>query len=619
MPDKHYYLGPWRWVTEEGGEGFAPPEGVVGLVDLASLPQQSVGGSDRPLGFFATADAISLPSEYTLLGTGDLRELPSSGKMADACESLAGYRPQGDTLLAFLWDLLTAGTDPLGDDRCKPLIPTHRSVLELHLGGHSLVQAETFRWGVHPHTNRVQAVLQADFARLHKEFHDAADAIRGRNPDRAKRYEDQPLKVLDALCEKYRLDKRDPDLWRQLIPANLREHVEGPKPHETVIADTFNRADGALGSSSEGWSWGTVGGTTALQIVSNQASTPTTANGTGERRADFDLSSDDHFSQAVLVAGGGTNDFAGVICRVFHTSGTRTYYVAEKNGTNVFNLRKRVSGTSTLLRADTPTQGVPVTMRVDADGSSVSHYVGGTLLGASTDTAITGFLRCGIQPGFNTSGVQTFDNFEAGDLAGGATYNETGSGNITIGGSAAVQVTYSPAASGGASVSGSALPQVTSSQTGAGGAVLGGTSLVEATYNPAASGGVTIAGTASLGNLEFSEVGSGGAVLAGAADVQQTSSLAGSGGAVLSGTAGVQYIASVLGSGGAVLGGVAIVSALYGVEASGGLVMGGEALVADFISIAKFPGAVRIDVVGPRKVIVSRVGPGKVTVSRRTL
>jgi hypothetical protein len=275
------------------------------------------------------------------------------------------------------------------------------------------------------------------------------------------------------------------------------------------------------------------------------------------------------------------------------------------------------------------------------------------------------------------------------DAGGGTAYNETGAGNITIGGSAAVQVTYSPAASGGASLGGSALPQVTNSQagaggivtggaavvqatynpaaaggavlagagqvqvvygpeaaggvviggaaelgaseyseTGSGGAVLGGSSLVQATYSPAASGGVVIAGSASLGNQEFNETGSGGAAVGGAADVQRTSSLTGAGGVILSGTAAIAYVANVLASGGAAISGVAIVSAEYGIVGEGGVVLGGVALVADFISVAKFPGAVRIDrvglismveLVGPRTVRVSRMGPGKVTVSRRTL
>jgi hypothetical protein len=359
-----------------------------------------------------------------------------------------------------------------------------------------------------------------------------------------------------------------------------------------------------------------------------------------------------------------------------------------------------------------------------SDGTTQRLYINGREVssGASDSIAVPGDLRLANRAGLDRSFVSQLDDatvwlrmlsaaealadWETSqlpydptlnwrrpasifDMGGGASYNETGAGNITLGGSASVQVTYSPAASGGAILGGSALPQVTSSQsgagglvaggaasvqatyspaaagglaasgtasvqatyspaaaggvviggaadlgaaeyteTGSGGAALGGTALVQAEYSPAASGGVVIGGAADLGNQEFNEVASGGLVASGSADVQQTSSLAGSGGLILSGTAGVEYIASVLGSGGASLGGVAIVSASYALEASGGVVLGGTALVADFISIAKFPGAVRIErvgpvcsveMVGPRSVLVSRVGPGKVTVSRRTL
>src|SRR5690606_29965122 len=103
-------------------------------------------------------------------------------------------------------------------------------------------------------------------------------------------------RVLDYWCEKHRLNgDRD---WEQLVPSDLRRHVEGRLRHETVVSDDFNRSDGSLGSSSEGWSWAEVAG--SWSIASNVATQSTTASA-GAARAEFDLSSDDHESSVDIV------------------------------------------------------------------------------------------------------------------------------------------------------------------------------------------------------------------------------------------------------------------------------------------------------------------------------
>ena len=79
-----YSLGPWTWTDD----GWVPPAGLIGGVDLGSLPDQATPGADRPVGFFATE--AQLPGEYALLGIGDLRELNATGLMRSAFESAIG-------------------------------------------------------------------------------------------------------------------------------------------------------------------------------------------------------------------------------------------------------------------------------------------------------------------------------------------------------------------------------------------------------------------------------------------------------------------------------------------------------------------------------------------------
>src|SRR5690606_11362738 len=113
--------------------------------------------------------------------------------------------------------------------------------LDLHFGGHSLVKRERFRFGVHPHTAKIEALLQRDFRRLF----DATE--RSGLRDRAHH-----RRVLDYWIDKYRLDKQDRESWGRLIPSDLRQHVEGPIKHETTVSDDFNRANQQLGAS-ENW------------------------------------------------------------------------------------------------------------------------------------------------------------------------------------------------------------------------------------------------------------------------------------------------------------------------------------------------------------------------------
>src|SRR4051812_43508253 len=108
----NYYLGPWAWRDDPVDPHWESPTGCVGCVDLASTPQLLVPiGAPRSVGFFACASL--LPSEYTLLGQGDCRDLKGNAALASAWKAATGFQPDvSGTLADVLADHLMHGCDP---------------------------------------------------------------------------------------------------------------------------------------------------------------------------------------------------------------------------------------------------------------------------------------------------------------------------------------------------------------------------------------------------------------------------------------------------------------------------------------------------------------------------
>lgn len=391
---KQYYLGPWRFVTEDGMSYFAPPEGARGTIDFATIPEQSVGGSDRRIGFFALEGLIT-DAAYTHLGSGDLREMPSTQKMRDAFQSELGYLPSGDKLIDLVWDCLTSGSDPEGDERWKPLMPGTNRWLDLHLGGHSRIKSEPFEFGRHPHSNRVRDVLQRQFRQ------EMERASNGKSKDK-----EHHRRILDYWCEKYRCED-----WQQFVPADLRRHVPGRLKHATTITESFDTADSdTLGPDL---SWSELAGD--FDIVGNRARSGA-ASGTHLAQATSDLSSSDHYAQFAVYPVASSLDCAPAArCQ----SGPTAYIaiVRDVDLSNDARLFKLLTGTFTQLGttvSHSSSDGDVVQCK--ADGSSITHIVNGsTVIGPVSDTGISSGLRCGIWA--FEAGRGDIDNFEAADLA----------------------------------------------------------------------------------------------------------------------------------------------------------------------------------------------------------
>jgi hypothetical protein len=385
-----YALAPYTWVTAGTIAHWRQPAPAVGAVDLRPLAAQAAAGG-TPSGY-AFVPCLQSPGAVDLAAGLHMNGIDSTTGMRDAWESATGYRPVGATLTDLLWDQLTTGADPTGEAGPKPLMPGTDGQLKLFVGGHSLVKAERFAWGAHPHTNRVRDVLRRDFER---EWEQSGG-------------HDHCRRVLDFTCKKFKVDD-----WRDFVPARLHAHVPGRLPHATTITESFNQADSStLGPDL---SWTEILGD--VKTVSNKAVGHGSTENVG--RANSDLSSDDHYCQVVITnVSAGTSSNCGPMTRK-DSSATLTYYLAifERTG-DLWKSFKSVGGSFTNIGSNTNLAASESdTIKLETDGSNITRYRNGASQDATTDAAITGNLRCGFMC-YAADAIQA-DSFEAADLAAG--------------------------------------------------------------------------------------------------------------------------------------------------------------------------------------------------------
>ena len=149
----------------------------------------------------------------------------------------------------------------------------------------------------------------------------------------------------------------------------------------TTVSDSFDRANGALGSN-----WTTVSGTAAPQIVSDslQVGTASAVNSAYWSASTF---GNDQFAQASLPASSGTAYGPGIAVRL---SSTKGYFLWYGNSPNTVSLWKMSSSTSwTTLKQSGPLTISPTDVwRIQAVGSTISGYQNGNLVVQATDTSI---------------------------------------------------------------------------------------------------------------------------------------------------------------------------------------------------------------------------------------
>jgi len=402
MSNYVYAIGPWKWNASDAH--YAPPSGAVGALDFGTLPEQSVGGADRGRGLFWFPAGHDPGSEYVALATGDCREINSDGSLVSKFQSELGIAVAGERLVDLIFDGFVGGSDPTGEEAVKPLVPTMGGNLELWMPGHSRVKSERFAWGVHRHTDKLQTMLRKEFDGL------MIAAGKGELKD-----DKHHLRILDAYCDKYRVAD-----WKEFVDPKSKKDVPGRIKHETTITESFNTADsGTLGPDL---TWTEVLGTWG--IVSNKAEFAASQAILGSARAESDLSSSDHYAACDITYLDVANSNAQVRALARFNSSAATYYSSgpqynnSSGGTARHYTVKIVSGMSTTLFGPTgfTLPSLPVEIRTECNGSTISAHRGGSSVQSLTDTSITGNVRCGI--GAVTPGTAVnLDDFEAADLA----------------------------------------------------------------------------------------------------------------------------------------------------------------------------------------------------------
>lgn len=385
----HYELVPWSWSAGPGVPHWRLPVQGVGGVDLRSVPQMAAaGGAPQGFAFAACRQSAGGTALETAL---HMNGVAATTAMRDAWQAATGYRPAGDTLTDLLADQLTTGSDPSGESGPKPLQPTVGNVLEIVVPGHSRVWSRQFRWGLDPHTGRLRDLLRRDFE---------AEWERSNGGDGCRR-------CLDYTCRKYRIDD-----WREFVPNRLHAHVPGRLPHRTTITEGFAGTGDGLGADL---TWTEVAGD--LDRSAGLAVYGATGTGSATARAEHDLSSDDHYAQCEVNAGGTGFNYLGAAAR-FAAAADTSYVAFYARAESTVQFFKRVTGTNTMLAESASiTPSLPELYKTECDGSTLKGYQAGVERVSLTDSSISGNVRAGLHLFRSVEETVSVDDFEAADLA----------------------------------------------------------------------------------------------------------------------------------------------------------------------------------------------------------
>lgn len=391
-----YHLGPYRW-GDIGGDEFAwlPPDEAIASLDLRNFTDAATPDAKTPgMGLFVTFKPLD--SGYEFLGSGRLEDFKLDQKLKDTFASLCGFKIERDTLADAIHEFHLSQSAPDWSDSVAPLMPASRKELYFRLPGHRVTLQRPFAGQADEHWNKVRDVLR-------KNYREVFEAVQA-DPKAAEFKLDQ--KWLGTIVEKY--DLKGIDEWQQVVPADLLADALPPEKPATTYTDSFDRANADPPSANGGVTITEVSGTTA-RINSNLWNCN---GGTNYNRHETDLSTDDMYVQASVVTAGAAVQ-TGVIAR--YASAADTGYVGRigNTATRTVEVYKRVTGTMTLLAQQARTfPGLPVTTKLEVDGSTLQFSVGGVImLGPFADTSITGNTRAGHM---GTAGADLND-FSIGD------------------------------------------------------------------------------------------------------------------------------------------------------------------------------------------------------------
>lgn len=412
----HFFLGPWQWRDD----CWQAPDGTIGLIDLRGSKDCAIPEVASGVGFFACR--AELGPEYTDLGTN------LDGIIDSKLWTVYDVPLQGFTVRDLLWNQLTIWADPTGESWNGPIHPTPKGSLEVWLNIEEPKSDLTiFALPVSRANTEILTPTLPDPPRaeplLCREWRGIEDpvwpAIR---PGVKRQYRDAPVKLRGKLLTDWQEVYRIKDV-REFIPSDMP--LIKPAPKETSCAESFNKSDAdGLGPDL---TWTEVAGD--LDVVSNTAR-PGSDSTYSSARAEHDMSSVNHWAQAVITELGQTlsgTSIARVCAR--YSSSADTYYAAKRRCTAItswdYSLTKVVAGTETLLSGSETSLAYtsPETLRCTINGSTLAISVNGSAIQTLTDTAITTGTRGGIS-GYKggLTGAVWFDSYASSDLATGVAW-----------------------------------------------------------------------------------------------------------------------------------------------------------------------------------------------------
>lgn len=398
------WVGAFEWRIDPGFTGWYLPAGVQHALDLRPLAAQAqAGGAAQARALFLTSDAVTLPNATQIASDPD--ETLAGQRLTRIRTALGLDSSSSVQLSDLLFEALTAQGDDTGARVCPNLMPGRDGRLDLRVGAIA-------RSSVLDFASPTWTVVQRQYFRAYRQMYQESQA--GMRPPGHYR------RVLMSWIEQFGL--RDTDFAR-FVPGDLPQ--EGPLPHETTITESFNKADSTTLGPDLSWTEYTDFGSTAntFDVFSNQICAQASPPSGAHARADSDVSSSNHTATLSITACGASgNKQMGVCVRCATASGDAYAYRLISHFAQV-DVIKAVSGTVTEIGSlVNVTIGLPQSIVMDVNGSTLTGTYGGTPTHSFSDTAITSGTRGGVY-GFSNIAVDRDalgDSWQLADIGGAA-------------------------------------------------------------------------------------------------------------------------------------------------------------------------------------------------------
>lgn len=223
------------------------------------------------------------------------------------------------------------------------------------------------------------------------------------------------------------LAREDGSRWRSMRPMGVGpnawevhcgELVDAIPRFQGGATDHFNRADAnPISPSAEGWGWisGGPGVDNTLQVISNAGRflRNGASNYVSIARPEVVLPSDNMYAECMVETATTSSSFAGPGVRVSKSNRSGYFFRRFHDNAAATELVRYTNDLTLTILATGPTATASDVLRVAVNGSAVSYYVNGALIGTVTDTVIPTGNYPGVvgdpRNGNNRAGMENFD------------------------------------------------------------------------------------------------------------------------------------------------------------------------------------------------------------------